>query len=383
MIKLTKELDFNFLHLYNKIVDIVIEKEIKIDNIISYVFVQELPILKDIKYIDSIIFPWNEESKVEELIKIWKDFTESKMFDFKNIRLIWDGMDIKNFMKIYEFLSHKNIAVKIITKKNLQLLETFLNESHRTMICDASYKIAEDDESILWNSSRSISSIDLRKWYYRKSELDYTVEIWNVLIKVANEIVINKLSRIYIDLNKFSCLDFNFKTTDISNKDSLECKRLINFKNNMIDFSVNIINNWKSKENKIEKCFYIFDKKIPISSDLDARFIYSYKNEKFKLKITNKPLSQIDIENLIKKIRGLGCIYFISLITEDPSSALVFLNHCEKLPLLKSIELRIDKKWDLEQSFEIREFVDRLLKQGKTIKITRSSGTAVNYISYK
>ena len=58
----------------------------------------------------------------------------------------------------------------------------------------------------------------------------------------------------------------------ISQSDSIQYTKLINFKSDMVEFSVNTFKNWVALENKEEKGVYIFDRKISISPDYKIGF---------------------------------------------------------------------------------------------------------------
>ena len=120
--------EFTYIDLYNKIVDIAIERKIKLEWIVTFAFVHEILELKDVKYIESILFPWNEDNEADEMIKIWREFTESKKFEYNDVRLIWDGMDVKSFIKIYNILASQNVDVRIISSKSIANLVKFMSE---------------------------------------------------------------------------------------------------------------------------------------------------------------------------------------------------------------------------------------------------------------
>ena len=123
-----KHPEFTYIDLYNKIVDIAIERKIKLEWIVAFALVHEILELKDVKYIKSILFPWNNENEADEMIKIWREFTESKKFEYSNVTLIWDGMDVKSFIKIYNILTSQNVNIRIISRKSIANLVKFMSE---------------------------------------------------------------------------------------------------------------------------------------------------------------------------------------------------------------------------------------------------------------
>ena len=97
--------DLSYLELYNKIIETAIRRQIRLDMLHCFVFVHEIPDLKGVKYIRSILFPWSKSSDPKSMINIWKKFWKSKKFDFYEVVLIWDDMKIDQFMKIFTAVS--------------------------------------------------------------------------------------------------------------------------------------------------------------------------------------------------------------------------------------------------------------------------------------
>ena len=76
------------MYLYNKIVDIVTERKI-IQKMNCYLRIRTWDSwIKKCKVYQVNYFPWNEENEADEMIKIWREFTESKKFECNNVRLI-------------------------------------------------------------------------------------------------------------------------------------------------------------------------------------------------------------------------------------------------------------------------------------------------------
>ena len=365
--------EFSFKDLYNKIIDIAIEREINLAKIVTYAFIHEILELKDIRYIKSILFPWNKENDAEKMIMIWKDFTESKTFSYHDVVFIWDGMEIKEFMKLYAVLANQSVKIKVIAKKDLQSLDNFLNIVECLNKTEFLFKMSENYEFILWQLIMSSNLIKLRKWYYQ-SNLNYenVIELSNTVIKFSSESIISRLPRPSINLKSLIYIEFNFKQIDIK-KRLIKRNNQINFDNNNIEFSSNSIHYWESVVNKANNSIYIFDKMISTESEYKVWFNYLYKEDRFCIRMTNKPLSKADIEHLIKMIKDIGYIYLIKVLIDDPSSAIEFLNYWNKLSFLKSIEMKIKKNWSIKQNYEIEEVMTKFIKQEKKWKIYRPS----------
>ena len=81
-----------------------------------FVYIQEIPNLNEIKFIRSILFPWNKNFDAESIIKIWNEFWETKKFGFLGVVLIWDDMKNSEMMKIFLTVSENNTNLKIHIK---------------------------------------------------------------------------------------------------------------------------------------------------------------------------------------------------------------------------------------------------------------------------
>ena len=109
---------FSYLKQYNKIIEKAISRQIKLDLFHCFVFIQEIPVLNETKFIQSIVFPWNKNLDAESMISIWNEFWETKKFDYKEVVFIWDGMGLDEFMKIFLAVSKTKTNLKIHTSKN-------------------------------------------------------------------------------------------------------------------------------------------------------------------------------------------------------------------------------------------------------------------------
>ena len=113
-----KYTDLNYLELYNKIIETAISRQINLSSFFCFVFIQEIPVLNETKFIQSIVFPWNKNLDAESMISIWNEFWETKKFDYKEVVFIWDGMGLDEFMKIFLAVSKTKTNLKIHTSKN-------------------------------------------------------------------------------------------------------------------------------------------------------------------------------------------------------------------------------------------------------------------------
>ena len=144
---------FSFIGLYNKVIEIIMKREISLEIINSYIYFDDIPDIEDTKYINSIVFEWWRDSQktADWIIKSWNEFIESKKFKFQNVKLIWHSMDFKELMKIFNTFIDQNINVEIIEWMSLMHLPKFLLEASKDKKYFGSYKVSKDDEYILWN----------------------------------------------------------------------------------------------------------------------------------------------------------------------------------------------------------------------------------------
>ena len=83
-----KYINFSYLELYNKIVETSIRRQIKCEFIKWFLFIQEISKLNEIKFIHSILFPWNKNYDAESMINLWKEFLDSSQFEYREVVLI-------------------------------------------------------------------------------------------------------------------------------------------------------------------------------------------------------------------------------------------------------------------------------------------------------
>ena len=109
--------DFSFLSLYRNFINKGIDWKLNIQNTVySFASIEELPLLKDIKYISHIIFPWTKSRSVDNFIKIWKDIMDSKNIEYKSLTLVWVDMESCEVSKLWDSLPHKFITIVSETK---------------------------------------------------------------------------------------------------------------------------------------------------------------------------------------------------------------------------------------------------------------------------
>ena len=146
-----KDLELWYLDIYNTIIETAIKREIDLKNIFSYIFINEIRLLKDVQYIRSIIFPWSEDADVDSMIETWDQFVELKSFKYEEVKLVWDGMNIDHFMKIFQKLWDQNVKWCIISKKDFKFLELFLKKCGNLPGISGELKFWVADDYILYD----------------------------------------------------------------------------------------------------------------------------------------------------------------------------------------------------------------------------------------
>ena len=343
-----KETDLDNLDLYNKVVEIAIKRGIDLNDIYSFVYLNDLSRLKDVQYIRIIVIIWNQESDADLIIKNWTDFYESKEVDFKRVWLIWDGMWIKDFIKIFSILCNKKFETGVITKRDWKQLALFLDEINSLQVNNSYFKMGDDNEFVIWELFRETSQTNLKKWYYKSNaRIDYAVEITDAVIKYSKENITIISNNLAIKQDKIQFLWFNFKPIYIDDNLSIKRSNAISFSKNMVKFSPSLDDILKVK--------------------------YLNKESGIQLNVENVSLNKEDIQSVLKLLKNLSNpnnVTAVSFIIDKPSSALTFLNFCIKLPFLNSIHLKIKKKANIKEFFEVGDSVNTHIGMKKKVKVT-------------
>ena len=365
-----EDTDFDNLDLYNKVVEIAIERGIYLNDINSFVYFDDLPRLKDVKYIKFIVIIWNQESDVDLIIKNWINFYESKEVDFKEVWLIWDGMWIKDFIKIFSILCNKKFETGVVTKRDWKQLALFLDEINSLQINNSYFKMGDDEEFVIWDRKRETSQTSLKKWYYKSNaKIDYAFKITDVVINHSNESITKDSRNFIIKNDNVECLFIHFKPININDEIFINFSNSISFNDNMIQFSSSIIKYSELRVNKDDNWINLLDWKIQIESSAIFRVSYWHNESGIQLDVQNVSLKIKEIDPIIKNIKSIGYVAKVSLTIEDPSAALTFLNFCIELLFLNSIVLQIKKKPCILEKFEIGDIANELKNLKKRVKI--------------
>ena len=358
------------LDLYNKVVEIAIKRGINLNDIYSFVYLDDLPIFKDVQYIKYIVIIWDQESDVDLIIKNWTDFYESKEIYFERVWLIWDGMSIKDFIKIFSILCNKEFKTRVTTKKDWKQLALFLDEINSLQVNNSDFKMGDDEEYVIWHWKRKTNTTKLKKGYYKSNaKIDYAVEITDAVIKYSNESIAKDSRKFIIKNDNVEYLFIHFKPININDEILINFSNSISFNDNMIQFSSSFIKYSELRVNPDDNWINLLDGKIQIEYSAIFRVSYWQNESGIQLDVQNILLKTKDIDSIIKNIKSNGYVTKVSLTIEDPSAALTFLNCCKELLFLNSIVLQIKKKPCILERFEIGDIANELRNLKKRVKI--------------
>ena len=381
-----------FLELYNKIIETAIRKQICLDMLRCFVFVHEIPDLKEVKYIRSILFPWNKSSYPESMISIWTEFWESKKFKFFEVFLIWDDMEIDQFLKIFSAVSDTVCKLKIHANKNNPEFFKLFCRIWNYKFSLVSIKIWDKEEHILWNTVRNNNEIYLRKWYYQTSfDSRKAVELSNLFIKYQNNLIENRTTTKSFSLEKIEWIQFYCSSSSVlPNHELKKLSNWIHFDQKEIQFEKEaIISSNLKVEISAKKSFFEASAK-PIGSyqasvkqigSHQARIKYFQKEHLISLEIQNKALEKVDFENLILEIPELGNVKILSLLISDPSCIIDILNWCNKIRWITSVTIKLATNINFILKHNIRKIANELKRQKIRVTIYEKNQAVKKIIS--
>ena len=239
-----KMTEFDYKDQYNKLVEVAISREIELPRFITYIFINEIPFMTDITYINAIIFPWDTETTVAEMIKIWDEFSELKPFSFSYVKLIWDGMSFEDFLSIYLMLVNQGVKTEVIAENKWLNLGLFLNQCYKNQIYSSSFKWINKNEYILFEVSNEKYKIDLAKSYLH----NYLNNLYTIAISKWTIILNENWSKGIPDKHKFTFEAINYLKFELS---PITPKKKLNQNENSIYIDDKIIFDGKIIEEKI------------------------------------------------------------------------------------------------------------------------------------
>ena len=368
-----KYTDFSYFDIYNSIVEAAMRRKIPLSILKCFVFIQEIPYLKDTKFIQTIMFPWNMNSDPETMIFIWSEFCNSMQFDYNEVILIWDDMKFDEFMKIFLAVSKTKVMMKIHSNKNnvayyYQLFENILLNK----LSSISIKLWEIDEYILWTTYRNINEIKLRKWFFKVfSQQNKAIKLSNWFITYRGGLTHNWKAKQSINLGKIKSIGFDCVTVVLTDQDLKRRSDKIFFDQNSIQFDIRLIKN-ASYRKEYNSLLYFLDKSIRVINSFHPQVKYFKKDYFYNLEITKMALEKDDVSNLINILTNFENIKILSLLINEPSSAIDILSLCKKSNSIKSITLEVIKNFSLITDYSLKLLTNELKCQGKRVSIYKS-----------
>ena len=367
---------FSYLEQYNKIIETAISRQINLDWFICFVFIQEIPALNEIKFIKSILFPWNKNFDAESMIRIWNDFWEKKMFDFKVVVLIWDDMGLDEFMKVFLAVSETKTKLRIHTSKNNGEFNKLFDKLWLNQLSLIEIILWDNYEFVLWKSNRKYNKIKLRTCYYQSSWSPHKIfEISNWCLKYQDGIQKSGTNKLSIEFDKVQRLNFDCLPVALTNHELKKSSDRIYFDNNSLQIDMSTIKNACYKMINDNDEIHILDQCITVNNNLNTKVKYFKNNNLIDLEITNMSLEEDEVTNLINKIPCIGNIKTLSLRIDEPFSAIDILSWCKKASSITSISLEVRKSFNLSQSNKLRKIVKELKCQGISVYIYKPNYT--------
>ena len=370
---------FSHLELYNKIIETAINRQINLEMLFCFVFIQEIPGLNETKFIRSIVFPWNKNFDSESMICIWNDFWETIKFDYKEVILIWDGMEIDEFMKVFLAVSETKANLKIHTSKNNGEFTKLFYWIWLDWLSQFEIKLWDNDELILWDLIRQSNKVNLRTWYYKSSLSPQNIfEFSNLCIKYQDGFKKSAANKFSIQFDKVQSLSFKCLPVALTNYELKKSSNRIYFVKNSLQIDMSTIKNVNFNVINKSSQIYILNQCITVKNKLNLQVKYFKNNNLIDLEITNIALEKDDVTSLINKIPCIGNIKTLSLQINELSSAIDILSWCRETSSITSITLVVFNGFKLVQNNKLSKIVKELKREGIRVCIYKPNNTLLN-----
>ena len=371
--------EFSYLELYNKIIEIAIRRQIHLDFILWFLFIQEIPKLKEVKFIHSILFPWNKDYEAESMICLWEEFLDSSQLYYKEVILIWDDMELTEFIKIYTALSDTKINLIIHTSKENFEFNKFFDQISLNQRNLVTFKIWKKNKFILWESTSDNNEINLRDWYYQTPLHSMnTFRITNWCIYYQHSIEYSWVTKLLIKSKRIKSIRFSYYPVVLEVLKWIDLNAKIHFNEDFILFDMKLLEKACFRMISNNEINFI-NQKVKMSKEYLVEVKYFQWENLTNLEITNIPLSIEDTENLIKSIIAFGNIKVLSLYIEDPSWIIIILDWWNLICRIISISLNVARSINLSQKYEIELEIDKLKRQDVRVYIVAPNLTLKNY----
>ena len=281
--------ELSYLNHYKNIINKSTELKMNLQNTVyTFAFIEELPYLKDIKYISHIIFPWTKSRSVDNFIKIWKDVMESKNLDFNELILIWIDIESKEISKLLSCFTQKKVTIFTEQIQNFNFWELSEIDNSNDQI-KININISQHNPYLIWSSylKDESSLISLKNGLKLCNNIPNTnsVILKNWSFFYNNENFIRDFDQLWLVKSDIEKITFEIKNN--SQPISTYPRNILFIDEEKIGFSKNLIN---EKTNYLR--LGIKDSKLIDNEKLDLILKSNW------VKVTSKYLSKMTIKSI-------------------------------------------------------------------------------------
>ena len=213
----------------------------------------------------------------------------------------------------------------------------------------------------------------MRKWYCQTfSQQNKAIKLSNWAITYINGITHNWKAKQSINLAKIKSIWFDCVSVVLTDKEFKNWSDKIFFDQNSIQFDIGLIKN-ASFRREYNEFMYFLDQSIKVTNNFYSQVKYFKKYNLFNFEITNMALEKIDVSNLINILANFENIKILSLLINEPSSAIDILGLCKKTQSIKSITLEVVKSFSLMTDYSLKLLTNELKCQGKRVSVYKST----------
>ena len=242
-----------------------------------------------------------------------------------------------------------------------------------------SIKLWDNDEFILWNLVRKSNKINLRTRYYKSSwSLQNIFKFSNWCIKYQDGFQRSAANKLSIEFDKVQSFSFDCLPVALTNYELKKSSNQIYFDQSSLQIDMSAIKNASFNVINNSDQIHILDQCIKVNNKLKIKVKYFKNDNLIDLEITNMALEKDDVSNLINKIPQLGNIKNLSLLINEPSSAIDILNWWMKASSITSISIEVWKGFNLTQRNNLKKIVKELKCQGIRVSVYKPKKTLQN-----
>ena len=280
-----------------------------------------------------------------------------------------DDMGLNEFMKIFLAVSETKTELRIHTNKNNGEFNKLFDKLWLNQLSLIEIILWDNDEFVFWKSNRKYNKIKLRKWYYQSSWSPYNIfELSNWCIKYQDGFQKSGTNKLSIEFDKVQWLSFDCLPVALTNQELKKNNDQVYFDNNSFQIDMSTIKNACYEMINGDQISFLSES-IKMSNNFNIQVKYTNRHNHIDLEITNMPLEKDDVTNLINKIPWFGNIKSLSLLINEPSSAIDILDWWKHIYSISWITLEVRKGFNIVQSRKLKLIAKELKCQGKRVYI--------------